>query len=309
LVEDFAAAEAWAHLTRENRETLAGSVAGLPNALPSEPEEAKRFDLLMLRLQLGTIIPMPGFAAQQEAVMAIASALEEQTSIPAVAAQLPLIQDIQSEAWWQDVTRTMLEQARRALRLLVPLIEKRRRQPIYTDFMDTLGAADEVTFERLTPAGDFEKFRAKMRHFLQAHESHVAINKLRMNRPLTETDIAELERMLIEEGGSTPEDLSRARAQCQNLGLFVRSLIGLDRGAAKEAFSEFLVGRTLRPNQIAFLDMLVNHLTEHGAVEPERLYESPYTDMNPASVEGIFSPAESDRIFTILNDVKARAAA
>ena len=120
-----------------SREELAGSLAGLPSALSGEPEEAKRFDLLMLRLQLGTIIPTPGAAAQQDAVMAIASALEEQTSIPAIAAQLPLIQDIQSEAWWQDVTRGMLEQARRALRLLVPLIEKRRRLPIYTDFADS----------------------------------------------------------------------------------------------------------------------------------------------------------------------------
>ena len=148
-----------------------------------------------------------------------------------------------------------------------------------------------------------------MRHFLRAHESHVAINKLRMNRPLTETDIAELERMLIEEGGSTQDGLMQARAQCHSLGLFVRSLIGLDRSAAKEAFSDLLVGRTWRPNQIAFLDMLINHLTEHGAVEADRLYESPYTDMNPGGVEALFAPTESDRIFNILDDVKARAAA
>jgi type I restriction enzyme R subunit len=55
--------------------------------------------------------------------------------------------------------------------------------------------------------------------------------------------------------------------------------------------------------------MLINHLTEHGAVEASRLYDSPYTDMNPAGVEGLFTQTESDRIFSILDDVKARAAA
>ena len=87
----------------------------------------------------------------------------------------------------------------------------------------------EVAFEHLAPPNSFEKFRAKMRHFLRAHENHVAISKLRLNRKLTPTDIAELERMLTEEGGGTQADLDQARKQCHSLGLFVRSLIGLDR--------------------------------------------------------------------------------
>ena len=54
--------------------------------------------------------------------------------------------------------------------------------------------------------------------------------------------------------------------------------------------------------------MLINHLTEHGAVDAGRLYESPYTDLNPGGVEALFAPADADRIFGILKDVSARAA-
>ena len=64
---------------------------------------------------------------------------------------------------------------------------------------------------------------------------HVAIGKLRKNRPLTVTDIAELERMLVEIALAAPDELRRAAEKSQGLGLFVRSLVDMDRSAAKDA--------------------------------------------------------------------------
>jgi type I restriction enzyme R subunit len=153
---------------------------------------------------------------------------------------------------------------------------------------------------------DFERFKAKARHFLRAYEDHVAIHKLRTNQPLTPTDLGELERMLMEAAGSAPEHVTKAREL--GLGLFVRSLVGLKRDAAKQAFAGFLSGRTLRANQIEFIDLLINYLTEHGAMEPDRLYESPFTDFNPLGVEGLFKPAEITELFTVLNQIRASAA-
>lgn len=45
--------------------------------------------------------------------MAIAGALEDHQAIPVIAEQLVLIQDIQSDEWWIDVTYPMLEEVRR----------------------------------------------------------------------------------------------------------------------------------------------------------------------------------------------------
>ncbi|EQD37873.1 type III restriction protein res subunit, partial [mine drainage metagenome] len=58
---------------------------------------------------------------------------------PMVRDQMVLIQDVQSDAWWQDVTVPMLEGMRRRLRDLIKLIEKQKRRPIYTDFEDEMG--------------------------------------------------------------------------------------------------------------------------------------------------------------------------
>lgn len=51
-----------------------------------------------------------------------------------------------------------------------------------------------------------------------------------------------------------------------------------------------------------------HYLTEHGAMDPDRLYESPFTDFSPRGVEGLFKPAEVTELFTVLSQIRARAA-
>jgi len=94
----------------------------------------------------------------------------------------------------------MLERARKRLRGLVRLIEKVQRQPIYTNFEDELGTETEIDIPGFGGADEFDRFRAKARQFLLAHETHVTIYKLRFNQPLTATDLSELERILLEAG-------------------------------------------------------------------------------------------------------------
>lgn len=56
--------------------------------------------------------------------------------------------------------------------------------------------------------------------------------------------------------------------------------------------------------------MIVEHLTENGVMEPSRLYETPYTDLSPSGVDGVFpDDAAVDAVVSILADVKRRAAA
>jgi type I restriction enzyme, R subunit len=223
--------------------------------------------------------------------------------------QMPLIQEVQTEEWWQDVTVPMLEVLRRRLRNLVKLIEKQKRKPIYTDFEDEIGGETAIEFPSFAEGHNYAKFRAKVQAFLRAHQDHVAIHKLRTNKPLTATDLMELERMLVASGVGAAEDVQRAANESHGLGLFVRSLIGMDRGAAKEALAGFLSDKTLGANQIEFVNLIVDHLTEHGVMEPAMLYESPFTDLTPRGPDGLFGPAELDELINAIEAVRVRAVA
>jgi len=309
LVEKYSNPEAWTTLSGEAFTELAQGLAGLPSELDAEAEEAKRFDLLILNLQLAVFRSEPSFARLRDQVKIIAGLLEEISTIPMVREQMPLIQDLQTEEWWQDVTVPMLEVVRKRLRLLVKLIEKRNRKPIYTDFEDQLGDETNVELPGFTSSGGFEKFQGKARLFLREHLNHITINKLRMNRALTATDLAELERILEQSGVGGAEEIARAKEEAHGLGLFVRSLVGLDREAAKEALAGFLAGKTLGGNQIEFVNLIVNHLTEHGVMNAALLYESPFTDLTPQGPDGLFTSAQVDELVMILDEVQARATA
>lgn len=309
LVERFAKPDAWERLSQDDATVLAQEVASLPTQLEPEVEEAKRFDLLLLNLQLALLRAGPGFVRLRDQVRSIAGLLEERSAIPMVRNQIPLIQDVQSDEWWQNVTLPLLEKVRTRLRGLVHLIEKRQRRPVYTDFEDEMGAETAVELLSLTAATDFEKFRAKARDFLRKRQDHIAIYKLRTNRPLTGSDLAELERMLGESGVGRQEDILRAKKESEGLGLFVRSLVGLDREAANEALAGFLSGKTLNASQIEFVSLIVDHLTEHGVMDAALLYESPFTDLTPQGPEGLFTAPQVDELVAALDRVRSTALA
>ncbi|MFO1184777.1 MAG: DEAD/DEAH box helicase family protein [Bauldia sp.] len=308
-VEKFAKVEAWQVLSPDALAELSDEVAGLPAELDPEGEEAKRFDLLMLNLQLALLRAQPSFDKLRERVREIAGLLEEKSTIPMVRAQMELIHEVQSDEWWRDVTVPMLEHVRRRLRELVHLIDKVKQRILYTNFADEMGEAATVELPGLAEGTDYEKFRAKARVFLRAHQDHVVVHKLRMNRPLTASDLAELERMLVDAGIGGKDDIDRAKQDAEGLGLFVRSLVGLDRSAAKEALAGFMAGRTPTAGQIEFINLVVDHLTENGVVPVGRLYEAPFTDIAPQGPDAIFTSAEVAHLEVRLKAVRERATA
>ncbi len=138
---------------------------------------------------------------------------------------------------------------------------------------------------------------------------HVAIQRLRRNQPLTETDLSKLERMLLESGTGTAEDLKTAAEESHGLGLFIRSLLGLDRQAALDALAGFVDGKELTAAQLHFVDMIVQHLTEHGSMPVAALYESPFSDVAPNGPEDLFGNARVDVLNSALKMLERSAQA
>ncbi|KNX38272.1 DEAD/DEAH box helicase family protein [Luteipulveratus halotolerans] len=308
-VERYADWDAWATLTADDAHDVIQDLAGLPSTDRDPDEGAKRFDLLMLRRQLAQL---DGDAGEAEkicrTVQAIAAALLDKTTIPSVAQQAELLGEMADDEWWQDVTLPMLEHARLKVRSLVQFIERTPQNSLYTDFADELiGEPTSVELPGITPGTDFERFRAKAAAFLRKQQTHVALQRLRRNKQLTTDDLSAMERMLIDNGIGDAEDVRQAASEAHGLGLFVRSLVGLDRDAVNDAFARYLRGSEFTLDQVRFVELIVDELTANGVMEPSRLFESPFTDRAPQGPDQVFPMTEVHSIVQTLNEVKEHA--
>jgi len=307
-VDTYAEWDAWRDMTAEKAGEIACHLAGLPSTERDDDEDAKRFDLILLRIQLSRLEgDAVLFERLRKQVQEIATALLGQTTIPSVKAQVLLLESLSEDEWWVDVNLPMLELARRRVRALVRFVDKTKRALVYSNFADELGQGTVVDLPGVTPGTNWERFRAKARAYLREHEDHLALQRLRRNLQLTTEDLTALETMLAESGAGTETDIAKAREESHGLGLFVRSLVGLDRAAATEVFDRYLSGTSFSANQLRFINLIVEHLTANGTMEVARLYESPFTDNAPHGPDMIFTEDQVDGIVTILVEVRNRA--
>lgn len=99
------------------------------------------------------------------------------------------------------------------------------------------------------------------------------------NRPLTQTDLDELERMLAETGLGDPEHLPRARTEGDGLGAFIARSSASTATRPRMRLSGFLSGRALSADQHDFVALVVERLTTNGAMDVGLLYEPPFTSL------------------------------
>ena len=237
--------------------------------------------------------------------MEVAGQLSEMPEVPQVAAILPFLSELQEDDWWTDTTPAMLETVRKKLRGLVRLIEKAKQAVIYTNFEDEMGEAIEVEETQAAYGGiNLERFRQKTTEFLRARENDLVIQKLRHREALTEGDLEELQKVLVEQGEYKGADLlsQLLSEQGQNVAEFARSIVGLDRKAASEPFARFLDRANFYARQIRFVEMIVDFVTRNGKLEARQLYEAPFTD--DGTVESIFpDEQDADAIFELVQEV------
>lgn len=307
-VERFQKVGGWDNLDLEARLALVEDVAGLPSAFDDGTLPAKQFDLLCLNAQLQLLKNEGGFGRLQQRIIQFASALEALSNVPLVAKELELILEIQINTFWEDITIEMLEKLRLRLRDLAELIQPKERKVVITDFEDEIGDGESIAMPDIGSGVDKARFKMKVRRFVDEHRDHITLNKIRLGEQLTKQDLEELGKILIDEGiadGAVLADLANEGG----LGCFLRSLIGMDRAAAKGAFGNFATQYQLNADQTEFIDLIIDSLTENGIIEPQTFYESPFTDIDDMGIAGIFDRDQTKAIIGIVQKLNKAVAA
>jgi type I restriction enzyme R subunit len=151
---------------------------------------------------------------------------------------------------------------------LLQYLDKKKRKIYYTEFDDKI--LDVKEGEPLSVTDQFENYRKKVEYYLKSNENTMSVYKLRNNKPLNKADLAELERILWTELGSK-EDYRKEYGETP-IGRLVRKIVGVDREAVNEAFSQFLTDEKLNINQIRFVKLIVDYIVANGNIEDNSVF-------------------------------------
>jgi type I restriction enzyme R subunit len=121
--------------------------------------------------------------------------------------------------------------------------------------------------------------------------------------PITAPELAFLEKLLFDgtERG-TREDFEKEFGEAP-LGVFIRSIFGLDVKAAQDAFADFLTKGNLRADLMTFTQNIISFLIINGTIEPSMLFEPPFTEVNDQGLMGVFEDGASHKIISIIEQI------
>ncbi|MEZ9530399.1 DEAD/DEAH box helicase family protein [Vibrio sp. 10N.286.51.F4] len=313
-VEPFLEREHWDNIDDTKFTELESQISALPTEAEAFNSDEQlnhlshRFDSLVLTMQLDLLEKGMLSETSRVRVVEFAEQLEAKSTIPAVQAQLQLIQDIQTQEFWQDIHLVTLEELRRKLRNLMFALDKDKKEMVYTNFEDEVQGVHDVTNVYKNPSVDLAQYRKKIELYIQDHQDQLTIQKLKRNKSITQADLDVLEGLLLDASGMSDVEAYREKIlQEKPLGTFIRELIGLDMNAAKEAFSNFLDEESYNAEQIQFVDQVIDYLVNNGILDMSQLFEPPFTDNHGESAYGFFDEGTVVELFGVIRKVNANA--
>lgn len=305
IVERFKDPHKWNALSDLDTKVLIDHIAPLITET-GEDELAKRFDLLCYQIQLGLLtrgLP-PDYCLNN--VKQIGAKLSKKGAVPAVGEKMPLIKEIQEKRYWSDISVIKTEQLRIDLRNLIKFIDKDQGIIVYTQFDDEYsGVAEE--HEILHTSNGLEAYKKRVSQYILSQKHNLIIHKLRNNIPITSTELSSLNKMLFEQGELGSKEKFEEAYGSQPLGKFIRSIVGLEVSAAKEALSKFINSPALNPQQIRFMDTIIQYLSVNGTIDPGALFSPPFSDISPNGLIAVFNEEQSSEIVSLLDRVNRNA--
>lgn len=306
-VNIFSKREKWDTLSLEDTHILFDKLTSL--AEPDDwDEDARRFDLLIAKCMLSAIEEASDVYRYTSQIKFISRSLLKKTNLPVVKQKENTLKTISTDNYWKEsFSLAGLENIRVEIRNLIRLLEKEKRRIVYSNFGDEI--TTPIISEALTTYTISENYKQRVEKYIRENVNNPVIQKLKQNIPISHSELQSLENILFDgKERGTKDDFIKSNGK-QPLGKFIRSIVGMDTNAAKEAFSEFLNAGNLSADQIRFIDMIIDYLTKNGVIDAEMLFEEPFTTFHTEGIAGLFDEEKTTKILTILRRIDANTAA
>lgn len=298
-VREYKDRQRWNNITKVDQLDIQSHLSHLSSYKEDTDEMAKRFDLLILKLQLALITNDRRQVGHITKINEIAHLLYTKRNIPAVNAKIHIIQKLQQEHFWNTIDGMKLENIRKEIRDLIQFLkDENNLAPIYTNFNDELDVTMVTEPDIMATYPNLQSYKDRVEAFIRKNRSeNLVIDKLYKNLPITPAELDLLEQFLFNEALESKERFVKEYGE-QPLGKFVRNIIGLDIEVANKLFADFISTGNLNANQITFIQKIIDYLNKKGVIDKKLLTQFPFNENHDRGIFGIFP--DDDKVYEIV---------
>ena len=304
LVHQLQQTDALKKFEATTRHKLAETLAPLMSARVLRDKHATALDKLIASIQRCLVEQASCFEDGRDEFLAELDKLA--VNIQAVRQKDALIADVRSADFWQQPSIEKLENARSGLRGIMKYKQSGGTGGYATPSTGTSDGGVEEGERKVTIAGANEAmiYRRRLKGILDDMlAANPVLQKIRQGEPIA---VAELETLtstiLTSHPGVSLEVLNDFYGRtADQLAVTVREIIGLDPQAVENHFQQFLHQHpSLTAQQVRFMNLLKNHIAQHGSIVVDKLYEAPFDSISHEGIDGVFSPEDVDDLIAVL---------
>lgn len=305
-VEKYTDENIWNHLEDADIKALNKEIA--PLVYDSDTDsKAKLFDLLMYDLVLNLINADKRQVSLIDRVKNAAKQLHKKQNIPMVRNKSGFLAKISKSEYWGEVTPLVVEKIRLEIRDLIKFLDNPGKDIVVTNFEDEIMGVFDSPMIYEHKSFDKEAYKQKIEQYIRQNHFNLTIDKLRRNIKITQTELDTLENMLFEQGEIANMERFKEVFGNEPLGRFIRSKVGMDVTAAKQAFSTLISDANLNPKQISFLNMIIEHFVQRGYITSDLLFEPPFTNVDSLGIIHLFGEEKAKNIHNIIEEINSNS--
>lgn len=303
----------WQRLGRDDLIFFRGTIAPILRARTDADFKALRFEIDVV--ELGTAL----LAGNRDAAEALRAAIVDQISelplgVNLVARERELIEAAQTDDWWANVSDAGL---RRLVSRLAPLMRFRQER---RDPMLSLNLADiTAVHERIVSGPDgrdmpIAAYRQRVEETVRALlAENPVLQRIQTGAEVSAQDLRDLAELLRRQDPGIDEERLRKVYDVRTTTFLklIRHVLGvepLERWSTMvtREFERFIAEHTTYSAlQIRFLQTLRTFILQRRRLERQDLVASPFTQLHPDGIRGVFNSGQIDEILALAGELVA----
>ena len=304
------------NLEEKDVDEIIKNLSSLPFPIHEKNEIEKKFENLILKTQL-KLFDNKKIENEKIEISDIVKGLAKKGNIKEIQKKSEYIMKIiKDENYLKNIDILELKNLKDIIEPLTIFLDTDGKHLNYIvgDFEDTYISTEVKDINVFASA--YINSKEKFQKYLDKNKSLLSIKKLRNNIELDEDDLKELKKVLYSneevnlevlknENNSEIEKISSLYGENESFGIFIRSLIGLDREAINKEFSEFLNKEKFNSNQIELINLIIENIVKYGAYSKSEIPKLS-NDILGKSIDNIFTDRNDlQKIVDIVNKINS----